>query len=500
MPTFDQKIEKMKQIFRGEETYGEGKPADQAMRYRNEEMFDEIIERARANSGFTDERVDFLISLSGFSPATTILAFEILQPERLLVINSADARRSIDIIGDHILGSNEGKLNYSDFFQEDCDPSDPLSIYEIIKRRLEKLNRSGAQHVNAYLDITGGKKVMSATAALAAWQLDLPLIYIDSQFDPELRKPIPGTERALKLDNPTALFGEQELKTATSIFDSGGFEAAATRFDSLAKRLANPTQARFMRKLSQMYQAWCDMNFEALSEYAGKVVKELQNAHLQLDNQKTRRLEKQTVFLQKLAPESRNEMLLSYFLLGLHYQRQGRHDFATLLFYRTIEGCFDVHLASTYAGFDTNEPDYSKLPGDQGDLVEAYDSLALDVWGESGRTGLPGKIGFMNAALLLAAVEDGLLEKVGMNSVRGLKRLQKIGAIRNQSVLAHGFERITEEQSQTLNKIAENIFEHFWGFHGDGTSLEETYAPLQFVKMSRNEPRDDKSPNKNHTH
>ena len=487
MSSLERKIEQMRRVFRGEIEYGKGKPAEQAKRFRNEEMFEEIIELARANSdiGTGDESVDVLISLSGFSPATTILAYEILRPKRLLVITSRGAKASIDVIGDHIVApGGDGGLKMSQFEQRDCEPTDPLSIYRIIKRQLEKMDHEqDTGLVNAYLDITGGKKVMSATAALAAWQLDLPLVYIDSDFDPELRQPEPGTERAVLLDNPTTLFGDQEMTTATSIFDNGAFEAAAAQFDRLAGRLANPTQARFMRDLSRMYQAWCDMNFEVLDEYAGRVEQHLKNAHLKLDNQRTQRLDMQAEFLRKLSPNSRKRMLLSYFLLGLHYDEQGRHDFATLLYYRTIEGCFDVHLNRTYEGFDTGQPDYTVFDADEEHLIEDYDRLAAEVFGDRRRSGLPGKIGFMNAALLLRVVGDELLQRVQMHEVRGLRKLKTIGEIRNRSVLAHGFERITEERSRELRMISRKIFDAFWDIHGEASSLEEKIEPLRFVKM-----------------
>ena len=488
MSSFEEKVDHMKSIFRGEVTYGEGKPSEQAKAYLEKEMFDEIIARARKKSEVSEEKVDFLISLSGFSPATTILATKILRPTRLLVITSADARTSIDTIGKHLLGEEEGMIRLSDFSHKNCEPSDPLSIYEIIKGQLNDIEQNGGTgQINAYLDITGGKKVMSATAALAAWQLDLPLIYIDSEFDPEIRQPKPGTERALRLDNPTTIFGEQELNTALSIFDNGAFEAAATRFDSLAQRLANPTQARFNRDLSRMYQAWCDMNFDALPDFAALVEDGLTTTYLKIDNHHARRLEKQASFLKTLRPENRMKMLLSNFLLGLHYQEQGRHDFATLLFYRTIEGCFDVHLSKSYDGFDTNEPNYSKFDLEEDELTANYDDLAAQVFGESRRTGLPRKIGFMNAALLLAAIKAPLLNKVNMGSVRGLNRLQSIASIRNESILAHGFKRITTRESEELRQIAEKIFSEFWLIHADRASLKETYQPLQFIKLARSE-------------
>lgn len=132
MASFEEKVARMKRIFRGEETYGEGKPADQAKRFRADQMMDEIIKRACDNSKKPEKPVELLISLAGFSPATTILAYEILRPSRVLVIHSEHAQESIDVIGNHLI--NKGDLNFSDFDRESCRPADPLSIYEIIKR------------------------------------------------------------------------------------------------------------------------------------------------------------------------------------------------------------------------------------------------------------------------------------------------------------------------------------------------------------------------------
>ena len=55
---------------------------------------------------------------------------------------------------------------------------------------------------------------MSAAAALAAWQLNLGLTYIENQFDPVTHQLQHGDIRLIALDNPTTVFGEQELARA----------------------------------------------------------------------------------------------------------------------------------------------------------------------------------------------------------------------------------------------------------------------------------------------
>ena len=98
MVTFEEKIVRLRRIYRGQEAYGEGTPAEQANRFRFDEMIDEIVKRARLQTfqGRPQRKVDFLISLSGFSPITTILAYEILQPRRVLVVTSEKAEKLAD--------------------------------------------------------------------------------------------------------------------------------------------------------------------------------------------------------------------------------------------------------------------------------------------------------------------------------------------------------------------------------------------------------------------
>jgi hypothetical protein len=202
-----------------------------------------------------------LISVTGFSPRTTILAFKVLRPRRLVVIPSENARGSINTIARYVVG--EGGLQQADFSQRPCVPTNPLSIYNVVKDELELLERQDGQAIS-YIDITGGRKVMSATAALAAWQLDLGLCYLDGEYDPELRQAVPGSDRLLLLDNPTSLFGEQEMNAAYQAFDGGAYEAAGSRFEELSGRLARPTDARFWGALSKLYGAWCDLDLVAL--------------------------------------------------------------------------------------------------------------------------------------------------------------------------------------------------------------------------------------------
>jgi len=181
VPTLEQKHDRMRRIFRGELTYGEGTAAEQARRFWLDEMYSDVVEAAKENSASVERpAVDLLVSLSGFSPETTLLAYELLQPKRLLVISSENTRQKINIIYEKL----HGKLSPADIEPRYVDPVDPVEIYDLVKRAIYVKELDGGP-LTAILDITGGKKVMSAGAALAASQLDLPMCYINSDFDPE---------------------------------------------------------------------------------------------------------------------------------------------------------------------------------------------------------------------------------------------------------------------------------------------------------------------------
>ncbi|MFD0591992.1 hypothetical protein ACFQZ4_04975 [Catellatospora coxensis] len=130
MTTLDNKRQRMRRIFRGEEPYGEGTAADQANRYRLEVIYPDAVESARRNSAdVARPEVDLLISLSGFSPETTLLAYELLQPERLLIISSENTRAKVDLIYEKL----RDRLTISNLELRYCDPVDPIDIYEIVK-------------------------------------------------------------------------------------------------------------------------------------------------------------------------------------------------------------------------------------------------------------------------------------------------------------------------------------------------------------------------------
>lgn len=471
------KRERLRRIFWGHESYDDGPAPQQATRYRLAEMYDDVVAAAKENSADVDcPEIDLLVSLSGYSPETTLLAFELTRPKELLVITSENTRPQIDIISDKL----EGKLKSSRFRHDTVDPVNPLDIYEVVKKAVRP-SRPGDPPRKAIIDITGGKKVMSASAALAASQLDLKMCYIDSEFDPEMRQAIPGSEKLCILHNPTVLFGDGDMDAAMRVFSSGGYLGAAERFSELSSRVSEPARARCMRDLAEFYRAWCDQDAAALPERIREVKARIDDPRSQLRPETARRLNEQVDFAEKLVAKDSSALLLNSYLLGEHYFRLGRHDFAALLYYRTIEKSLAEHLRRNYDGFDVGKPNYALLDPDTESLADSYGRTAQAIFDSDRPVALPLRMHLMEAAIMLFVLADPMRLSVGLPGHEGVQHLRRLAEIRNQSVLAHGETIVSKDGCEELQKRALLHLRAFWKQYEPGPDVKHRIEILRFI-------------------
>jgi CRISPR-associated protein (TIGR02710 family) len=474
----------MRRISEGLEPYRGGSTYEQATHYYLDHLADACAERARQHLPLERPReVDLLICMTGLSPRPVVLAFKILQPKRLVLITSDDAHESVNIVHDYVVMG--GALRGADFSARPCVSTDPLSIYRIVREEVDIVARRTGGPITAYIDITGGRKVMGASAALAAWQLNLGLSYIDGDYDGTLRQALPGSDRILLLDNPTSIFGEQEMEIAEQAFASGNFEVARSRFDNLVDRLVQPARPRFMGALSALYRAWFDLDLDALPGAINRVRAALGLVRRELSEATIRTVYSQLAYLDELAAGNRRALLLTFSLLDDHYRHVGRHDFAALFSYRTIEHCLSAHLEQRYGGFGCNSPDWSLLASDRSVLQRAYEQCVNTVRGTQVSRSLPSRVGPFAAAVLLKILADPLAGLAGLDSDDGLRELESLARARNDSVLAHGESFITRDQSAALNLKAQQVLQGYWRLHYPDEDLAECRHSLAFLHGGR---------------
>ena len=480
---FDDKMDEYRRIHQGMTSYDTGSRAEQATRFYLDHLLGAVTERARRISDRPRAPVDLLISLCGFTPVPTILTHALVRPRRMVLIVSKDAQDSIDVIHNHV-AQPTGPLRPQDIGYHPCDPTDPMGIYRIVKDELGQLDSMSGCRPYAIIDITGGRKVMSAAAAMAAWQLKLDLSYMEGNYDPDTRHTVPGTDRMLILSDPNMLFGEQEMARALEMFRAGAFESAYHRYDEMCDSIEVPGRARFMRTLSELYRAWCDLDLPALSTAARAMRSLRDQARRELSPVHLAVLEDQLDFVHRLSSGDRNAKLLWFYVLGQHYQRLGRHDFAALLFYRTIEGCLIGRLTQRYPGLSPDRFEWSSLDDPHG-ARQRYAALNRRLGGQG--LAAPSRLTLANSALVLAAENDELARRCGLADIRSLSHLRDLARMRNKSVLAHGFQTVTGEQAKALHQQALDLLTAYWSLHGDGDGddLKTLCDRLQFLRADR---------------
>lgn len=484
MGGFETKLAQLRSIETGEQQYDGGSGREFALRFYLAEMLDDVVRQAAARSEIPGARVPLLISLVGFSPVTTILSYELLRPERLLVITSARAEDSVDVIADHVVSG--GRLRHKNFMHRWCNPTDPHGIYRVVKEQLGEPSAGAPDRGQAVIDITGGRKVMSAAAALAAWQLNLRLCYIETEWNPVTRQAVPGTDRLLLLDNPTTLFGEQGMEEALQLFAGGAFEAARRRYASLCDSLADPRRARFMRALSEFYRAWCDLDLPSIPGSAGAVETALRQAGTEISHQTAARVGRQLAFLRGLSSDvGRDGFLVCYYVLGEHYRELARHDFAALLYYRTVEGCLSRRLESRAAGFTCERPDYALLTADLPGLQAAYAALVAQAGRRDPNSSLPRSVGLMDAAYLLNVLGDDLAARGHVKGAKALSYLNRLASTRNRSVLAHGEQAVTPADCEEIGHKARLLLRAYWSDRAGIQPIDELVEDLRFIRTDR---------------
>ncbi|HEV2257550.1 MAG TPA: hypothetical protein VGS06_30830, partial [Streptosporangiaceae bacterium] len=154
--------------------------------------------------------------------------------------------------------------------------------------------------------------------------------------------------------------------------------------------------------------------------------------------------------MRRLGAGDRNAKLLWFYVLGQHYQRLGRHDFAALLFYRTIEGCLTERLTQRYPRLSPDRFEWSSLDDPPG-TRQRYAALNRRLGGQGGA---PSRLTLTSSALVLAAENDELARRCGLADVPSLSRLRDLARMRNTSVLAHGFQTVTGHQAKALHQQA----------------------------------------------
>ncbi len=351
------------------------------------------------------------------------------------------------------------------------DHSAPLQVYEGVKQVYDVWRSAGIEPSSIAVDVTGGMKPMSVGLEKAAHLLGLTTIYLESEYGPGptpgTRRPISGTQRLVIPPDPYQVFGDLEAAEAKRLYAAHDYDDAQQRFAKLAKRVPSHPHYALHAQLAMAYSQWDNFNLKEAEDQLGGLIA---THRATLTQEALQRLEDQVRLLQHIRPlcedrpppqERRQEtmapfakrqmdrlrtlpvataLLVVLYANALRRKEQNRLDLASLLLYRCLELMSQQRLAIHGV--------YTDWPRNRMVQLEAeFPNLAnlrrpTQPW---------NKIVMGQGYKILQTIGDPL------GAGCDLERIQTGADSRNQSLTAHGFTFISEEDFYTFKEVVNEV-------------------------------------------
>lgn len=414
----------------------------------------------RRNRNKLIEKVEYLVMSVGTSYEPLVLNIGLLRPKRILFLYTQKSESTLSKVVRHC------NLDVEQYQKELVDESNPLTIYREIKESY--LNWRKPQRI--YIDFTGGTKAMAAAAAMAGALIDVQLVYVGSEdYLPEFRKPNPGSEVLLFIDNPIMIFGDLEIGKAMTLFEQCNYDGAKEKLSKLRNTVPEPEirqQLEFAWELAQVYEKWDALDFQPAYEWMQKLTcsmvrdRRTHPTFLMMDflprfNEQQNLLEELSRIPNCIKDHRQMEMLQNKDLMtALMFtlledsrirEKQNKLDTATLLLYRLLEMIGQRRLAeyNLYA----SHMDYAALswekvkedgPKNFNELKERTNSIRQQLFGSRFNHYLQEQVSLLDGYTLLLALGDEISLLKNGRHIDFLKRMRAMVYLRNNSIFAHG--------------------------------------------------------------
>jgi hypothetical protein len=167
-----------------------------------------------------------LISLLGYTPETSVVAYRVLDPASFVVLHTPETSRFLEVVRERS-GVPMAAFHHESFLHDDEHTDD---IFAALSKAIAQFPTDA----RVAIEMTGGKKTMGVQLATAVAALKhvagraVDIAYIDyDDYLPRYRKPAPESSRLLVLP--------QLAETAASFF-----REAANRPESVREVVVNP--------------------------------------------------------------------------------------------------------------------------------------------------------------------------------------------------------------------------------------------------------------------
>lgn len=337
------------------------------------------------------------------------------------------------------------------------DPDDVEKIAIECQKIIQDLVEEGYEKRNIVVDYTSGTKAMSSGLSIAAIREKVGALVYTTGKRGEGGRVISGTERVLVI-SPNQIFVEDLFREAIESFNTYHFDITIQVLEEAKSIISDPLfheKARTLIKLSKAYSSWDRFEIEKAFEF----LKEFHEDNLLKEWGIFRQIElnKQALYTEK------NNLFCFERIFDLleNAKRRGdeehKFDDAVARLYRATEylGQFRLNTLGYYkikdGKPDLSDFDLKKLPSH---LQEKYSKYIDD----DGKVKIPLRANYN----LLYDLKDSL----GLYFKEKENKFKELLGLRNSSLLAHGFNPISERVYQEMLEMIESFIKTF-GLNND---------------------------------
>ncbi|MBI2584169.1 MAG: TIGR02710 family CRISPR-associated protein [Candidatus Aenigmarchaeota archaeon] len=419
-------------------------------------------------------RYDWLIIPAGLEKRYYILLINALKPKKVYFICTKEFR---NYFLDFII--QKASLKREDYEIDDIEYSgmDLAEIYGKIKDRFPLFEGK-----RVAVDLTRGKRIMSASAGIMASFFGFDIVYIDEEWIDEIKRGLPGTETLVRVRNPYEVFGELENNHATYLFNTYSFNSAAILFRDLCKKVADPRIFEIKALLAEGYDQWDAFNYIAAEKKLEELMGKLRQYGIRFEHAQIANNLAVLKFLANLKPGQKFEenlknedfvvhLLIDMYLNALRRKEVNRQEDSITRLYRLLELISQYRL-STH-GITTSQPMYSKIA----EIEIKYGELTKKLYGTERI--VPAEIGIKDGHIILSLLQDELWKG---KSFDDLKRFLGSVRIRDNSIIAHGIELIGSKAFVQFEGIARDFLQKICSMTGN--SYETLLKNTKFMKLN----------------
>lgn len=331
-------------------------------------------------------------------------------------------------------------------------------VYGKIRRRLKMFEGK-----KIAVDLTRGKRIMSAGAAIVGGFFNCDLIYIDESWIDEIKRGKPGSEKLTLVKNPFDIFGDLQQRYAIELFNVHEYAAAHKMFNALRNNVSDPREFEAKSLIAQSYNFWDAFDFKRafylLKESFEKIerygIKDIDRNQIK-SNLSALEILQSTHSQIKTIDLLKNEDLVIHLLVDVYSNahrrmEQKRFEDAVSRFYRAIELVSQHRLAKR--GFNSSSPNYALLDAP---VQEEYNKITREIYREE-KT-LPLQTALKTGHSILFVLEDDIWKS---KSIQDLKNFIECIRIRDYSIVAHGIHVLNQNSFRKFKEIVRDMILRF---------------------------------------